>query len=88
MPDKPDRIVAEIPKSAREAVRVILREKAGQLGADLRIASTTGRGPMRETQKGIRIPAARLGEVIDALREVQRLASRLTADSIPRSESS
>jgi hypothetical protein len=51
MPDRPDQIVAEIPKSARESVRVILREKSGQLGADLRIASTTGRGPMRETAK-------------------------------------
>ncbi|MFB0488386.1 hypothetical protein ABIE45_000972 [Methylobacterium sp. OAE515] len=76
MPDQADRIVAEIPKSARESVRVILREKSGQLGADLRIASTTGRGPMRETQKGLRIPASRLGDVIDALREAQRLAGQ------------
>ncbi|GEN01529.1 hypothetical protein [Methylobacterium radiotolerans] len=56
---------------------MILREKSGQLGADLRIASTTGRGPMRETAKGLRIPAARLGEVFTALREAQRLAGRL-----------
>ena len=76
MPDRPDQIVADIPKSARESVRVILREKAGQLGADLRIASTPGRGPMKETAKGLRSPAARLGEVIDALREAERLASR------------
>lgn len=76
MPDRPDQIVAEIPKSARESVRVILREKAGQLGADLRIASTTGRGPMRETAKGIRIPAAQLGDVIRALQEAERLTRR------------
>ena len=76
MPDRPDQIVAEIPKSARESVRVILREKAGQLGADLRIASTTGRGPLQETAKGIRIPVARLGDVIRALQEAERLTRR------------
>ncbi|GJE49958.1 hypothetical protein GOFOIKOB_2999 [Methylobacterium tardum] len=77
MPGRPDRIVAEIRKSARESVRVILREKGGQLGADLRIASTAGQGSIRETQKGLRIPLGRIGELIDALREAQRLASQL-----------
>jgi hypothetical protein len=44
MPDQPDRIIAESPKSVGESVRIILREKARQLSADLRIASTTGSG--------------------------------------------
>ena len=70
----PDRIVGEIPKNARESIRVSLREKGGKLGCDLRVAVTTGRGPMRETPKGIRIPVAHIADVIEALQEVQRLA--------------
>ena len=72
----PNRIVGEIPKSVRECIRVSLRETGGALGCDLRVATTTGRGPMRETPKGIRIPLARLGEVIRALQEAQRLAGQ------------
>lgn len=71
----PNRIVGEIPKSARESIRISLRENGGALGCDLRVA-TTGRGPRRETPKGIRIPLARLGEVIRALQEAQRLAGQ------------
>ena len=74
----PDRIVGEIPKSARESIRVSLRENGGALGCDLRVATTAGRGPMRETPKGIRIPLARLGEVIKALQAAQRLAEQPT----------
>lgn len=70
----PDRLVGEIPKSARESIRISLRETGGTLGCDLRVAASTGRGPMRETPKGIRIPLARLGDVIHALQEAQRLA--------------
>ena len=73
----PDRIVSEIPKSARESIRVSLREKGGTLGCDLRVATATGRGQMRETPKGIRIPLAHLGDVIEALQKVQRLAGPL-----------
>ncbi|MGU3285003.1 MULTISPECIES: hypothetical protein [unclassified Methylobacterium] len=73
----PDRIVGEIPKSARESIRVSLREKGGTLGCDLRMATTIGHGPMRETPKGIRIPLARLADVIEALQEVQRLAGSI-----------
>ncbi|MCJ2115148.1 hypothetical protein MKK65_00790 [Methylobacterium sp. J-001] len=73
----PDRIVSEIPKSARESIRVSLREKGGTLGCDLRVATTIGRGPMRETPKGIRIPIERLADVICALEEARRLAQKL-----------
>lgn len=73
---RPDRIVGEIPKSVRESIRVSLRESGGSLGCDLRVTASTGRGPMRETPKGIRIPLARLDDVIRALQEAQRLASR------------
>jgi hypothetical protein len=72
----PDRIVAEIPKSARESIRISLRENGGTLGCDLRVATTTDCGPMRETPKGIRIPLSRLAEVIHALQKAQRLAAR------------
>lgn len=74
MPDWPDHIVAEIRKSGRESIRAILREKRGDVGLDLRIAAANGRGVMAETPKGIRIPLERLGDVIEALQEAQRLA--------------
>lgn len=75
MPDRPDRIVAEIRKSDRESIRAILREKRGNVGLDLRVASANGRGVMAETPKGIRIPLERLDDVIEALQEAQRLGS-------------
>jgi hypothetical protein len=73
MPHRLDRITAEIPNSARKPVRVILREKSGQLGANFRIVDMIRRGPMHGTAKGRRIPAARPGYVIRALQEVERL---------------
>lgn len=76
MPDRPDRLVAEIRKSGRESIRAILREKRGNVGLDLRITAANSRGVMAETPKGIRIPLDRLGDVIEALREAQRLADR------------
>lgn len=76
MPDRPDRLVAEIRKSGRESIRAILREKRGNVGLDLRIAAANSLGVMAETPKGIRIPLDRLGDVIEALREAQRLADR------------
>jgi len=72
------RIVSEIPKSARERIRVSLRRDGGSLGCDLRVAASTGRGSMRETPKGIRIPLERLDDVISALQEAQRLAGQTT----------
>jgi hypothetical protein len=71
---RPDRTVAEIQKSARESIRISLRETGGNLGCDLRVAASTGSGPMRETPKGIRIPLTRLGDVISALQEAKLLA--------------
>ncbi|MCJ2076552.1 hypothetical protein MKK68_12950 [Methylobacterium sp. E-016] len=72
-----DRIVGEVRKSARESIRVILRKKRGDVGLDLRIAATDGRGGFTETTKGIRIPLAQIGDVISALQEAQRLAGPL-----------
>ncbi|MCJ2095487.1 hypothetical protein MKK67_23740 [Methylobacterium sp. J-072] len=56
-----------------------LREKGGTLGCDPRVATAAvaGRGPMRETPKGIRIPIARLADVICVLEEARRLAEKL-----------
>jgi hypothetical protein len=76
MPDRPDRVIAEIRKSSRETIRAILREKRGDVGLDLRIAASNGKGMIAETPKGIRIPLERLDDVIRALQEAQRLASR------------
>ncbi|MCJ2103908.1 hypothetical protein MKK70_00620 [Methylobacterium sp. E-041] len=68
-----DRIVGEVRKSARESIRVVLREKRGDLGLDLHVAATNGRGVMCETAKGLRVPVAQIGALIDALLEAQRL---------------
>lgn len=76
MPDRPDRVIAEIRKSSRETIRAILREKRGDVGLDLRIAASNGKGMIAETPKGIRIPLERLDDVIRALQEAQRLASQ------------
>lgn len=78
MPDRPDRLVAEIRKSGRECIRAILREKRGSLGLDLRIAAADGQGVLAETPKGIRIPPERLNEVIRALQDAQRIISLIS----------
>lgn len=70
----PDQIVGEVRKSARESIRVLLREKRGDLGLDLRIATANGRGVMCETAKGLRVPVAQIGALIAALEEARRLA--------------
>lgn len=69
-----DRLIAEVRKSARESIRLILRDKHGDVGLDLRIAAANGRGEMCETPKGLRVPVARIGDLIRALREAQRMA--------------
>ncbi|MCJ2106775.1 hypothetical protein MKK70_15615 [Methylobacterium sp. E-041] len=69
-----DRIVGEVRKSARESIRVVLREKRGDLGLDLRVAATNGRGVMCETAKGLRVPVSQIGALINALQAAQRLA--------------
>lgn len=69
-----DRTVAEIPKGARESIRIALREKGGTVGAEMRVTTLNGRGVRTETPKGLRIPLARLGDTIAALQEAERLA--------------
>ena len=70
----PDQFVGEVRKSARESIRVVLRERRGDVGLDLRIAAANGRGVMCETPKGLRVPVARIGDLIAALEEARRLA--------------
>ena len=70
----PDQIVGEVRKSARESIRVVLREKRGDLGLDLRIAASNSRGVLCETAKGLRVPVAQIGALIEALQEAQRRA--------------
>lgn len=72
----PDHIVAELPKSARERIRVVLREKGGNLGCEVRVATKNGQGILCETAKGLRIPLDRLDDVIEALQDARRLAGR------------
>ena len=66
-----DRIVGEVRKSARECIRLVLRENRGDVRLDLRIAAINGRGEMCETPKGLRVPVARIDDLIRALREAQ-----------------
>jgi hypothetical protein len=73
-----DRIVAEVPRAARENIRVSLREKRGSVGVELRIAAANGRGTMAETPKGLRIPLSRIPDVIAALQDAQRVAQGLS----------
>lgn len=73
-----DRLVATVRRSSREDVRVILRERRGGVGIELRVAAAkNGRGPMLETPQGLRLPPERLPDVIAALQDAQRLAVAL-----------
>lgn len=75
--DRPDRIVAEIPRASRESVRVVLREKRGSVACEMRIARQNPRGLMIETPQGVRLPLARLRAAIEALEAAEREALRL-----------
>ncbi|MBO1021651.1 hypothetical protein IPV08_16955 [Methylobacterium sp. SD274] len=81
----PERIVGEVRKSARESIRLVLREKRGDVGLDLRIAAANGRGEMCETAKGLRVPIAKIGALITALQDAQRLATPIEGRSLVRS---
>lgn len=74
MPDRPDRILADIPRAARENLRIMLREKRGQLACELKVAERDARGVMRETPRGVRVPLVRLAETIAALQAAEREA--------------
>lgn len=71
-----ERIIADLPKSARERIRISLRERSGDLGCDVRVATRNGQGAFHETPKGLRIPVAQLDDVIAALQDAKRLAGR------------
>ena len=77
MPERPDHVVAEIPRAARENLRIMLREKRGQVACELKVAEQDARGVMRETPRGVRVPLVRLADVIVALQETEREARRL-----------
>lgn len=72
-----DRLVATVRRSTREDVQISLRETRGTVGVELRVATNHGRGPMKETPKGLRLPPERLPEMIAALEDAQRLAISL-----------
>mgnify|MGYP005998047813 CR=1 FL=1 len=72
-----DRLVATVRRTPREDVRISLRETRGTSGVEVRVATNHGRGPMKETVKGLRLPPERLAEVITALEDAQRLAISL-----------
>ena len=69
-----DRTIADIPRAARENIRIALREKGGAVGCEMRIAASNARGTMIETSRGLRIPLGRLRSTIAALQEAERLA--------------
>ena len=77
MPDRPDHVLAEIPRAARENLRVMLREKRGQVACELKVAEKDARGVMRETPRGVRVPLTRLADTIAALQAAEREARRL-----------
>jgi hypothetical protein len=70
-----DRVVAELPKNARQTFRVSLRARGNDVGCELRIAAQNGKGAMVETPSGLRIPLAKLDAVIDALRDARQIAA-------------
>ena len=77
MPDRPDYVLAEIPRAAREKLRVVLREKRGQVACELKVAEQDAHGVMRETPRGVRVPLSRLADTIAALQAAEREAQRL-----------
>ncbi|AMB48424.1 hypothetical protein [Methylobacterium sp. AMS5] len=77
MPAPLDQHVATVRRTTREDVRISLRETRGTVGVELRVATNHGRGPMKETPKGLRLPPERLPEMIAALEDAQRLAVSL-----------
>ena len=70
------RTLGEIPKSARESIRVTLKERGGDLRCDLRISTSDARGVRQETGRGLSVPVSRLRDVIRALEEAARLAGQ------------
>lgn len=77
MPDRPDHVIAEIPRGARENLRIMLREKRGQVACELKVMEANARGVMVETPRGVRVPLVRLQDTIIALQAAELEAQRL-----------
>jgi hypothetical protein len=71
----PDRVIAELPKSATETIRVALTTYQGRTGCDIRVYAvyrTTGEvGP---TKAGLRVPLTMLPDLRAAIEEAERQA--------------
>lgn len=61
------RIIAEIPKNARESIRVSLGEFQGRAVLDCRIWYRPGEGEMRPGSKGLTVAIRHLPQMADAL---------------------
>jgi hypothetical protein len=61
------RIIAEIPKNAREMIRVSLGEFHGRAVLDCRIWYQPGDGDMRPGSKGLTVAIRHLPQLADAL---------------------
>jgi len=68
-----DRAIATIPKNAREAIRVSLRDMKGRRTIDVRIFEDRGKGPV-QSPKGVSIRPDLIRAVINALHEAEAAA--------------
>lgn len=68
-----DRLIATIPKSRREDVRVALRDFRGRRAIDVRIFTETGQG-RAPSPKGLAVQPGQLKALIAALIDAERAA--------------
>jgi hypothetical protein len=77
MPDRPNYELAEIPRGARKNLRIMLRDKRGQVACELKVTEANVRGVMVETPRGARVPLVRLQDTITASPAAELEAQRL-----------
>ena len=63
-----DRLIATIPKSGREDIRVSIRDFRGRLAIDIRVHADDGR-ERKATPKGVAIKPEMVSDLIKALQE-------------------
>ena len=75
----PGPVIARIPKSAREEVRVSLETWRGRHSIDVRVYAQLAdpSGEIVPTKKGASLPIAKLPELITALQDAKSEAARL-----------
>ncbi|MCX5579447.1 hypothetical protein [Kaistia terrae] len=69
-----DRAIATIPKNAREAIRVSLRDTKGRRAIDVRIFEDRGKGP-EQSPKGLSIRPDLIRAVIEGLQQAESAAA-------------